>query len=184
MRQTYTPQPQPIEPASTPEPVPPEDRIVEGSSEEFVLGIPRAVRKGRRLLLENEPVIPTRICIKSGRPAYRETEVSLRNPKNPMTWFGKRPTLHVGLSRREFDNYRVAIALTWSFLGIGCLMLLAGLFSTSWLTCLVGLLAMGFAGVFRACSPVTSPDATDESATILGAGPTYLQQFEEAAEVG
>lgn len=147
-----------------------------------VTGIPRAFRSGRRLILENEPKIPTNICIKSGRPTYREVEVALRSATYPLTWFGKRPTLHVGLCRKSFDDYRVAVALTWSVLGIGVLMFVAGLATMSWLTIAIGLIAIATCGVFRATSPVTSPDATEERATVIGASPAYLKNFKEAPE--
>lgn len=187
MSQPHSPSPRPIPPVSTPEPVPAEDRAIEPSSSSSetsgVPGIPRAFRRGRQLILENEPSIPTHICIKSGRPTYRELEVALRSAKNPLTWFGKRPTLHVGLCRKSFDDYRVAGALTWSVLGIGVLMLVAGLATLSWLTIAVGVIAIGICGVFRATSPVTSPDATEERATVIGASPSYLKKFEEYPEL-
>lgn len=168
--------PSEIRPDQLPQPVPPEDRPDPGG-ERVALGVPRAYRDGNKLVIENDPALPARVCIKSGRPAAREIEVTLRDPKNPMTWFGKRPTIIVGLTRREYDNHRVAITLTWATLSVGGLLLVAGLFTAELATIIVGLLAMAGAGVFRATSPVTSPDAREGGATIHGACQEYLNQF-------
>jgi hypothetical protein len=59
-------------------------------------------------------------------------------------------------------------------------MFVAGLATMSWLTIAVGVIAMGISGVFRATSPLTSPDATEERATVIGASPAYLKSFKEA----
>ncbi len=96
-----------------------------------------------------------------------------------MTWFGKRPRLEVGLSRKHFDNHNVAVALTWSVLAVGAIVLVTGVLSFSIITAVFGLVAMGVAGLFRACSPVTSPDATEKYATVSGAGAAYLKHLSE-----
>jgi len=163
------------------EPVPPEPspilEVVPPAAEPLMV----SYRRGRSLVIENGAPIPTEFCIKSGRPAVKTVEISLRNPANPMTWFGKRPRLEVGLSRKHLDNHNVAVALTWSVLAVGAVVLVAGVLSFSIITAFVGLIATGVAGLFRACSPVTSPDATAEYATISGAGEAYLKHLPERA---
>jgi hypothetical protein len=173
--------PSPVPPASLRvlDPVPPEP----SSSFEVVPPAPAPLmvsyRQGSSLVVENGASIPTEFCIKSGRPSVKSIEISLRNPANPMTWFGKRPRLEVGLSRKHLDNHNVAIALTWSVLAVGALVMATGITSFSLLTALVGLLAMGISGLFRALSPVTSADASEEYSTISGVAPAYLKHLPE-----
>lgn len=138
-------------------------------------------RSGRTLVIENGASIPTDFCIKSGRPAVKTLEISLRCPAKPATWFGKRPRLEVGLCRKHLDNHYVSVALTWSVLAVGGLVLVTGVLSLSVITAAVGLLAMGISGLFRAMSPVISSDATEEYATVDGAGAAYLKHLPERA---
>jgi hypothetical protein len=174
MKQTST-RPAPVPLFRVLEPVPPEPSL------ELVPDAPAPLvtfhRSGRNIVVENGASIPTTSCIKSGRPVFKTMEVSLRNPANPKTWFGRRPAVEVGLSRKYYENYIVAVALTWSFLGVGALVLTAGIFALSPLTVVVGLIATAVSGVFRATSPVTSPDATETYATIAGAGDAYLKRL-------
>jgi len=161
------------------EPVPPEPapfiEVVPPAAEPLMV----AYRSGRSLVIENGAPIPTEFCIKCGRPSVKTFEISLRCPSKPATWFGKRPRLEVGLSRKHLDNHNVAIALTWSVLAVGAIVLVTGVLSVSVITAVVGLFAMGISGLFRAASPVTSNDATEEYATINGAAAAYLKHFPE-----
>lgn len=138
-------------------------------------------RSGRTLVIENGASIPTDFCIKSGRPAVKTLEISLRCPAKPATWFGKRPRLEVGLCRKHLDNHHVSVALTWSVLAVGAIVFVTGVLSFSVITAAVGLLAIGISGLFRATSPVTSRDATEEYATVDGAGAAYLKHLPERA---
>lgn len=161
------------------EPVPPEPapfiEVVPPAAEPLMV----SYRSGRYLIIENGASIPTEFCIKSGRPAVKTLEISLRCPSKPATWFGKRPRLEVGLCRKYPDNHHVAVALTWSVLAVGAVVLITGILSVSVITAVVGLLAMGISGLFRATSPVTSSDATEGYATIDGAGAAYLKHLPE-----
>lgn len=163
------------------EPVPPEPapfiEVVPPAAEPLMV----SYRSGRTLVIENGAPIPTEFCIKCGRPSVKTLEISLRCPSKPATWFGKRPRLEVGLSRKHLDNHNVAVALTWSVLAVGAIVLVTGVLSVSVITAVVGLLAMGISGLFRAASPVTSNDATEEYATINGAGAAYLKHLPERA---
>ena len=130
-------------------------------------------------MLENDPMLPTDMCFKSGKRGFRTVEVALRNPRNPFTWFGKQPIVAVTLGRKAFDDHRVAVTLTWAILAVGALMLAAGVVSQSLLTIGVGAVAMAVSGIFRAASPVTAKKGADESLTVRGACPTFLNRFEE-----
>lgn len=173
------PSPVPPAPLRMLEPVPPEPapfiEVVPPAAEPLMV----AYRRGRSLVIENGAPVPTEYCIKCGRPAVKTVEISLRSPVKPMTWFGKRPRLEVGLSRKHLDNHNVAVALTWSVLAVGGVVLVTGVLSFSFITALVGLIAMGISGLFRAASPVTSRDATEEYATLEGAGAAYLKHLPE-----
>ena len=163
------------------EPVPPEPvqfiEVVPPAAEPLMV----SYRDGKDLVIENGASIPTDFCIKSGRPAVKTLEISLRNPANPTTWFGKRPRLEVGLCGKHLDDHHVAVALTWSLLAVGAIVLVTGILAFSVITAVVGLLSMGISGLFRATSPVTSRDATDEYATVDGAGAAYLKHLSERA---
>ena len=163
--------------ASHLQPVPPDPELL-AMAEKVV---PSCYRVGDKIVVENGGNPPVEYCIKSGRPARKVVSTSLRNPLNPTTWFGKCPRIEIGLSRKQYDSYLVARALTWSFLGIGLVILLAGIVSLSWVSCFVGLLATGISGVFRATSPVTSRNATEEYADIQGASASFLKHLESRA---
>ncbi len=159
----------PSDPRRTPEPVPP-------AAEPYMA----SYRKGRSLIVLNGASIPCGYCIKSGRPAVKTLEISLRNPANPMTWFGKRPRLGVGLSRKPLDNHRVAVALTWSVLAIGGLMLVTGIATRGLFAAGIGVLAMAVSGLFRALSPVTSRSTSADYLEIDGAGEAFLKHLPES----
>jgi len=178
-------------PAATPagnsvEPVPAEARelLTDESDSDIAptLQLPRIVRKGRDLILENDAALPTRICVRSARPAYREIPVSLREPSNPLSWFGPRPRVRVGLSRRQWENHTVAVAMTWSFLGVGSLLLLSGILTSALITSVVGLVTAGVAGLFRAWSPVTGEKVSDHAVRLRGAGDGFLRQVDAVVE--
>ena len=146
-----------------------------------VIGLPCAYRDGMRLVIENEARIPTRICIKSGRPTYSELTIRLRQPRSPRTWFGKAPSIEVGLSRRHYDNHNVAVTLTWSVLAVGLIVFVAGILSLSPLTIAVGAVSAAGAGIFRASSPVTLAHAEENKIVIDGCSRRFLDQVEREA---
>ncbi len=164
--------------ASHLQPIPPDPELL--AMEKSV--VPSCYRMGDTIVVENGGNPPVDYCIKSGRPAQKVVSASLRNPLSPMTWFGKSPMIDVGLSRKHYDSHLIAVALTWSFFGIGLLILVSGIVSMGWVSCLVGVLATGISGVFRATSPVTSKSATEEYAEIKGASRSFLKHLESRPE--
>ncbi|MEQ1839392.1 MAG: hypothetical protein ABL994_03190 [Verrucomicrobiales bacterium] len=134
-------------------------------------------RSGNHLVIEHGASIPTEWCIKSGRPVYKVIEVSLRNPANPKSWFGSRPVIEVGLCRKHYEDHTVAVALTWSVLALGFILLAVGILAAGMLSSILGVIAIAGSGFFRATSPVTSPDATNLRATVFGAGEGYLKHL-------
>lgn len=190
MKKDTPPAERPERPPRVLEPVPPEPRTVnppeDGSRDglRVALGVPSASRQGDLLVIRNDPALPTRLCIRSGRPGAKAVMVNLRDPRNPMTWFGKRPRIEVGLCRKHHENMCIAVALTWSMLSLGAVLVIVGMLTTGIFPLGVGLFSMAIAGIFRASCPVTSPDATHSSATIHGVSPTYLRQFPVWTETG
>ncbi len=138
---------------------------------------PRISRNGAALILEGNPALPLGVCIKSGRPATSVIKASLRNPKNPRTWFGRRPVVEVGLCRKHYENHSVALALTWSVFAVGSILLLVSVLTMSLFSVIIGLLAVGVSGIFRAASPIHSPDASDDYATVYGVADFVLDQY-------
>jgi hypothetical protein len=144
---------------------------------------PRISRSGDALILEGLAALPLDLCIKSGRPATNVIKASLRDPRHPMTWFGKRPEIEVGLCRKHYENHSVAAALTWSVFGVGMILLVVSALTMSFFSVVVAMIAIGISGIFRAASPITSPDATEDFATIYGVSekiPADLPGYEES----
>ncbi|MDA7920975.1 hypothetical protein N9B73_04395 [Verrucomicrobiales bacterium] len=138
---------------------------------------PTCYRDSEKIVIEYGGAPPVEFCIKSGRPAQKVILTSLRNPFNPTTWFGKQPRIEVGLSRKYYDSHLVAVALTWSLFSIGLVILASGLASISWVSFLVGFLAVAISSVFRASSPVISKNATEDYAKIEGASESFLKHL-------
>lgn len=137
---------------------------------------------GSELILEHGAVIPVGSCVKCGRPACGSSAIALRNPRLPGTWFGARPTLEMGLCRKHRDDRSVAVALTWSFLAIGALLVAVGAMTFSFVSIGIGIVAMAGAGWFRAATPVVATLVTDTRTVLSGCGAAFLKQFRSGGE--
>lgn len=137
---------------------------------------------GGELILENGAVIPVGSCVKCGRPACGSSAIALRNPRQPGTWFGARPTLKMGLCRKHRDDRSVAVALTWSFLAIGALLVAVGAMTFSFVSIVVGLGAMAGGGWFRAATPVVATLVTETRTVLSGCGTAFLKQLDSLKE--
>lgn len=157
-------------------PVPPEAPSAEAPA--FFAPPPSRFVSGTELVLEHGAAVPVGLCIKCGRPACGSWAVALRHPRQPGTWFGARPVLEVGLCQKHRDDRSVAVALTWSFLSIGVLLVAVGAMTMSPFSVLIGLLAMGGSGWFRAASPVVATLITETRTVISGAGAAFLRQMD------
>lgn len=140
---------------------------------------PVAFRLGDSMYVQEGAALPTGICIRSGKKASRTRVVSLRNPKNPMTWVGKTKKITVGLTKKQADNTSVAIALTYSLLVIGLLLLITGILTMGISAILIGLFAVAISGLFRSGFPVWSPDPKAEPVQILGASEDFIDLLPE-----
>lgn len=138
---------------------------------------PRCYKNGKFVVVENGAVIPTHSCVKCGRAAKKSVSTGLRHTSNPLTWFGKRPRMDVGLCKRHHENHSVAVALTWSFIGVGAVLLVAGVLAFSIASMILGFVAITVSGIFRASSPVTSADATADYASIAGTCESYRKRL-------
>lgn len=171
-----TPSPVPATQARVIVPVPPE--APPAQSPAFFAPPPSRFVSGSELVLEHGAAVPVGSCIQCGRPACGSRAVALRHPRQPSTWFGARPVLEMGLCRKHRDDRSVAVALTWSFLSIGVLLVAIGAVTFSPVSVLIGLLAIGGSGWFRAASPVVATLITETRTVISGAGAAFLRQME------
>ncbi len=122
-------------------------------------------------------MLPTDICICCTRNSRRTIQKTLRNPKNPFTWFGKTTSLEIGLCKIHGDAYFVALSLTYSLFIMGAVLLVVGLFSLSLTTIVVATIFLSICGLFRARLPITSPNPKSELVEVRGAGPVMLSRL-------
>lgn len=153
-------------------PVPPEDR------EEPTL-YPPVFRKNGTLFAATSAALPDDLCICCGKPAKMDINKALRNPWNPSTWFGGQLREEVGLCKQHLEGYYVALALTYSLLVLGIVMIGVGIFSKSLSAIVFGLLSVLVCGVFRAKVPIWSPNNKREPIELRGVGKKYRALFPE-----
>jgi len=108
----------------------------------------------KSIRLINGAELPTSICAKSGKPAVRVVSKRMRDSLNPLTWFGKRPEVKIGLCRKEYENRLVAISLTWALFGLGIFLLAMGILNVEVSFIAIGSILVLISGVFRARVPI------------------------------
>lgn len=138
-------------------------------------------RQDGKLFIHPNAELPNQVCMKCGKRARHQVTKALRNPYNPLTWFGGQPKVVVGLCRKHREDFMIAKTLTFSILGIGLILAGVGIATTSIGTIVVGALAILSCGVFRAKVPIWSPDAKGDTIEIVGAGPRFQKLFPEVA---
>ena len=162
------------------QPIPPEPTETEFDQElQHPQFQPRCYKEGKLVIVENGATIPVHACVKCGRAAKTAVSTGLRHTSNPLTWFGKRPRMDVGLCKKHHENHSVAVALTWSFVGVGAILTVAGAVTLSITSIVLGLAAITISGIFRASSPVTSADAKGDRASIAGTCESYRKQLSQ-----
>jgi len=132
------------------------------------------------MVLEYGAEPPTDCCVRCGRPDATENRFSLRNSRDFRTWFGRRPDLALGLCRKHTEDHSVSVALTWSMLAVGTMLVIVGVLTIGWVPILLGLAAMCVAGRFRATSPVSVSELTESRIIVLGAAEAYLRNLPSA----
>lgn len=165
-------------------PVPPEPAAAAAPSDSLPAPVPMLFVSGSEIILEHGAVLPTGACVKCGRPACGVRAVMPRHPRLPGTWYGRRPVVEMGLCRKHRDDHSVAVALTWSMLAVGALLLVVGAVTLGWVSAVLGLLAMGVAGWFRASSPVVATMVTESRIVLGGAGSLFLNRIAGAEQRG
>ena len=171
--QLYEPISQIAEPTSqVPEPT---SAVHEPTAEVHV-----AYADGKTLCVPEGAALPTEWCVRSGRPSEKVVTISVRNPRNPKTWFTRQTKIDVGLCKKHLEDYRVAVALTFSMLGLGALLLVVGLINLNIITILVGLIATGISGFFRARNPVYRSEPEGWVLKLKGAGEKFLSHLPTA----
>lgn len=102
---------------------------------------------------------------------------ALRDPRDPRTWFGGRPRIDVGLSKKHRENRLVALALTWSVFGMGVLILIGGLVLIDPIKLALGLFLLFISGIFRAYSPVWAARIDEDYIEIRGTGQLFRDRL-------
>lgn len=139
--------------------------------------LPQAFQQEGELFLPRGAALPTDVCVCCTRNPRKIFHKALRNPKNPGTWFGRTTSLDIGLCKIHKDRYHVALALTFSLLILGIIIVLAGILTLSFTTILLGLIPISVSGFFRARMPITSPNPRSELIEIHGAGAVMLSRI-------
>lgn len=138
---------------------------------------PAIVIEGDDIILEYGAPLPADGCVKCAAAATHTIDKRLRNPRNPKTWFGKRYHLQVGLCKKHRENYLIAQSLTWSLLAVGLVLFVASILTLHWPGALVGLVAAGISGFFRARVPVWSDSTDPYRVVVKGCGEPYLDEL-------
>lgn len=155
---------------------------IDGPSEE-IGQLPQAYLQEGKLMVPRGAVLPTDICVCCTRKPRKTISKALRNPKNPTTWFGNTTSLEIGLCKKHGEAYNVALALTFSLLGLGVFILALGLYSMSIAAIVLGAIALSICGLFRARSPITSPNPNSELLEVRGVGAMILYRLPVATPV-
>lgn len=135
--------------------------------------------KGNEITLENGAELPADYCIKSGHPSVRVVHKALRDPRKPLTWFGKRKRIPIGLSKKHYENHLIALTLTWSIFALGILLIVCGALTLGFFDVVIGAGLTVGSGVFRAISPVWSPRITEDHVVICGTGENFRKKLIE-----
>ena len=149
------------------EPVPPEPQSQEESP----------YRIGERLYLPESAQLPMELCVCCGRPAIKSVRKAVRSPRNPLTWYTRRPVLEVGLCKKHSEDNSVAITLTYSFFAIGVILLATGGFTLHFPTLIIGGLMAVLSGVFRARKPIWGTLSNGDEVCLRGIADRYLVQI-------
>ena len=134
--------------------------------------------EGRVIRLIHGAELPTSICAKSGKPAVRLISKRMRDPLNPLTWFGKRPEVKIGLCRKEYENRLVAISSTWAVFGLGIFLLAMGILNIEIPFIMLGSVMVLISGVFRARVPIWTDLIADDEISVLGTGEAFRDLLE------
>lgn len=140
---------------------------------------PAMFRHGKSLYISEGSQLPLNVCIRCRKEAKGQVRKALRNPFNPLTWFGGQPRISVPLCQKHRESHMIALSLTFSLLAMGAVILGVGIYTLSVTTSAVGLLLILCCGVFRATVPVWSRDARREPMEISGTGEEFRGMFPE-----
>lgn len=138
---------------------------------------PLIFRTGGELVLENGAVLPSGSCVKCGRPSAVVLSCGLRDRRRPRSWFGARPRIMAGLCRKHREDHAIAVALTWSMLGVSVVLLVSGILTANLVTLVLAVVVSACSGFFRAGSPFSAPVAEENRVVLVGAGETYLKKI-------
>lgn len=171
-------------------PVPPDFSIqssrtgIEEVGEEIASALPAMFCSDGEIVLENGAVLPVEFCVKCGRPASLGVSCFLRDRKQPRTWFGNRPRIEAGLCRKHREDHAIAVALTWSMLGVAGVLVVSGILTSNLVTLVLAGVVAAISGAFRAGSPFSAPVVTESRVVLSGAGEAFLRKLPVFPEPG
>lgn len=171
-------------------PVPPDFSIQSSPEErkkaggEVATAHPAMFCLGGEIVLENGAGLPVGYCVKCGRLASQVVSCVLRDRKQPMTWFGNRPRIEAGLCRKHREDHAIAVALTWSMLGVAAVLVVSGIFTSHPVTLVLAGVVAAVSGAFRAGSPVSAPVASESRVVLSDAGKAFLRRLPAFPESG
>lgn len=144
---------------------------------------PQIYRDGNNLVLTGGAVMPSNLCVKTGKVPKTMITAHLLHPMHPGAWFKRDHNTTIGLSAQALEKHRINQALFLALIILGVIMvpvgLLSGLTASGIFTAVVGVLIC-FAGlVIRAMNPIWSPSSKEDEIIVRGCGEPYLSQFGE-----
>lgn len=134
-------------------------------------------RIGERLYLPESARLPLDHCVCCGKPAIKAVRKAVRNPRDPRTWYTRQPVVEIGLCRKHTEDNSIAIALTYSLIALGVILLVTGGYALHLPTLIIGGLAASISGIFRARKPVWGTLSSPEEVCLHGIANPYLVQI-------
>jgi len=148
---------------------------------------PKVYADKEYLCIEDQAPLPIGYCIVTNEIADRTVRIPLRDPNNPGTWWGKRPTLRVGISAKTARRILNRKALTWSLLAAGLGLVAFGVSGTftgfpvkiTLASYGIGAILSTISGYFRASASISASKIGRAYTVIQGAHPDFLKKFDQ-----
>lgn len=131
------------------------------------------------LFVENMAKLPLERCIKTNAPTHKVVRVHLRNPFQPLTWWGERSRkLTIGLSKSSLQKQQLFHCLSWLLVGLSAAILVTSPFFNSWLLLLAPVLFV-LGSMLRSAAPVWAVVAERKVTVIGGIAPAFGRKFDQ-----
>lgn len=137
-----------------------------------------------RLYLPVESRLPTDQCIRCEQAPVETVQKAIRSGRSFRSWYGRRPTTEIALCKKHLDDRRVALALTWSLMGVGLLLAVVGAITMNATTAGVGAVVASLSGIFGAREPIQGQGVGDETFDIIGVCDAFVRRLPEHELIG